>query len=136
MYKRTIWVDHVEGAQEGTDMNAANFNKIEAGTMEANALAALNAEHHRYCTDQAEDNKIVTIRAELVGNSFHTITIPDGFTRNKATYRVIPEVSRAFDNGTIGDIEVIEKQVNSFSAAYNGTASSVEIYFHISGGMI
>ena len=48
MYKRTIWQDHVEGVQDGTDLNAANFNKLEAGTMEANALAAMNAAFHRY----------------------------------------------------------------------------------------
>lgn len=135
MYKRTIWVDHVEGVQEGTDMNADNFNKIEAGTMEANALAALNAAHNRYCTDQAEDNKIITIYEELTGNGSHTITIPDAFTRNKNTYRVTPEVSRG-EGGTVGDIIVLDKQVNSFVAIYEGTASSVWIDFHISGGMI
>lgn len=48
MYKRTIWQDHVEGVQDGTDMNAANFNNIEAGTMEASALAAMNSAHQRY----------------------------------------------------------------------------------------
>jgi len=41
MYKPTIWQDHVEGIQDGTDMNAANFNNLEAGTLEANTLAAL-----------------------------------------------------------------------------------------------
>lgn len=43
MYKPTIWQDHVEGVQEGTSMNAANFNNIEKGAMEANALAAMQA---------------------------------------------------------------------------------------------
>ena len=44
MYYRTIWQDHIEGVQDGTDMNAANFNNIEAGVMEAAALAAYNSE--------------------------------------------------------------------------------------------
>ena len=47
MYNRTIWQDHIEGVQDGTDMNAANFNNIEAGVMEANALAAYNSEMTR-----------------------------------------------------------------------------------------
>ena len=48
MYKRTIWQDHVEGVQDGTDLNAANLNNIEAGTMEAQALAAMNTAFQRY----------------------------------------------------------------------------------------
>ena len=43
MYRRTIWKDHVAGVQEGTDLNAANLNNIEAGVMEADALAAFQA---------------------------------------------------------------------------------------------
>ena len=48
MYKRTIWQDHVEGVQDGTDLNAANLNKLEAGAMEATALAAMNTAFQRY----------------------------------------------------------------------------------------
>ena len=52
MYKPTLWQDHVEGVQEGTDMNAKNFNNIETGVIEAAALAALNAEFSRYKADE------------------------------------------------------------------------------------
>ena len=52
MYKRTIWQDHVDGSQEGTDMSAANFNNIEARVMENSALTALNAEYSRHERDK------------------------------------------------------------------------------------
>ena len=55
MYKPTIWQDHVEGVQEGTDMNAKNFNNIETGVMEAAALAAMNAENSRYQADARKE---------------------------------------------------------------------------------
>ena len=48
MYKPTIWQDHVEGVQEGTDMNAKNFNNIEAGLMEASAFYSMFAELANY----------------------------------------------------------------------------------------
>ena len=47
MYKPTTWIDHIAGVQEGTDMNAEHFNNMEAGIMEANALAALHFEHQK-----------------------------------------------------------------------------------------
>lgn len=56
MYKPTIWQDHVEGVQEGTDMNAKNFNNMEAGVMEAAALAALNAENSRHAKDKIDQS--------------------------------------------------------------------------------
>lgn len=40
MYGPTQWKDHVEGVQEGTDLNAENLNNMEKGIMDA---AALNA---------------------------------------------------------------------------------------------
>lgn len=43
MYKPTQWQDHVPGVQEGTPLDAANLNNIEAGAMEAEALAAFIA---------------------------------------------------------------------------------------------
>lgn len=52
MYNRTIWKDHVEGVQEGTDLSAANMNNIEARVMENSALTALNAEYSRYERDK------------------------------------------------------------------------------------
>ena len=136
MYKRTIWQDHVEGIQEGTDMNASNFNNIEAGIMEANALASLNAEYRRYSNDVAKNCEVVIVEATLTGtNTPHSIAIPGHATRNSENYNVVPELS-TINEGTAGDIIILSKQANGFTAIYNGSAKSIVVRFHISGGMI
>ena len=134
MYKPTIWQDHVEGVQEGTDMNAANFNNLEVGTMEANALAALNAAHRRYATDVAKNSEMFVFEGTIT-QGISTITIPNGGTRNTANYIVFP-VPKEINNGTAGDIIISEKGKTSFKAKYNGTAAVVTAEFHIMGGMI
>lgn len=134
MYKRTIWQDHVEGIQEGTDMNAANFNNLEAGTMEATALAALEAAYRRYASDDAENAKTVIIKQTLTGSSLQSVDIPTTATRNTTNYGVGVEIEN-FNGGTCGDIIINTKQANGFKAKYNGSASSVSVIFKVSGGM-
>ena len=134
MYKRTIWQDHVEGIQEGTDMNAANFNNLEAGTMEAAALAALDAAYRRYAADDAANAKIVSIEQTLTGSSLQSVDIPASATRNMTSYVVDVEI-KSVTGGTCGDITISTKQANGFKAQYNGTATSVSVIFKVSGGM-
>lgn len=138
MYKRTIWKDHVEGIQEGTDMNAANFNNIEAGTMEANALAAYNAEHQRHVNDIVKNNEVVTVEQEFEeyepSDTFE-IVIPANATRNNINYIVVPEISGIGGPDPV-TISVHAKQANGFTVSLRGSASTVVVRFHISGGMI
>jgi len=136
MYKPTIWQDHVEGIQDGTDMNAANFNNLEAGTLEANTLAALNAAYRRYGNDIAKNNEVFVVEATLTGSETdNSVALPESATRNTTTYNIIPEI-KSVTGGTAGDIIPITKQANGFTVKYNGTASSVVVLFNISGGMI
>ena len=135
MYKRTIWQDHVDGIQEGTDMNATNFNNLEAGTMETAALAAMNAAHRRYCNDMAANAETIAIEATLTGSGVaNSVVIPTAYTRNMTIYNVIAEVMSA-TGGTAGDIIPATKQANGFKVSYNGTASKINVRFLISGGM-
>ena len=146
MYKRTIWQDHVEGIQEGTDMNAANFNNIEAGTMEANALAAMNSSLQRYAADMAKDREVVRIfhqfyyqPEELTSNpGYQTafISLPADAIRNNVNYNVIPVVSYA-DHSPVGTILISDKQANGFVAQYNSEKLwECDVYFYVFGGMI
>ena len=136
MYKRTFWQDHVEGVQEGTDMSATNFNNIEAGTMEANALAALDAAYRRYGNDVAKNSEVVVVETTLTGSgASNSVVIPDTATRNSTNYNIVPEIKNV-NGGTAGDIIPLTKQANGFSVKYNGTASSVVVRFLVSGGMI
>ena len=135
MYKRTIWQDHVEGIQNGTDMNAANFNKIEAGTMEANALAAMNSEYQRYENDISENNKVYVVEANLSGsNTVHSVNFHSWGMRNFSPYNIFPQII-SVEGGTAGDIIPITLQANGFTVKYTGTASKVKVNFAIMGGM-
>ena len=135
MYKRQIWQDHVEGIQEGTDLNAANFNNLEAGTMEAAALAAMNAAHRRYCNDMALNAETVVVEATLTGSgTTNSVEIPADKMRNMTTYNIVAEV-KSVTGGNAGDIIPVTKQANGFTVKYNGTASSIVVRFHVSGGM-
>ena len=135
MYKRTIWQDHVEGIQEGTDMNAANFNNLEAGTMEAAALAAMNAANRRYCNDMALNAETIAVEATLTGSGVeNSVDLPAAKTRNMTAYNVVAEV-KSVTGGTAGDVLILTKQANGFKVKYNGNASSIVVRFHVSGGM-
>ena len=135
MYNRTIWKDDVPGVQEGTDMNAANFNNMEAGIMEANALAAMNAAYRRYEADEALNREIIAIDATLTGTSEQTVAIPTEATRRGTDYNVGIEI-KSVTGGTAGDVIITTKQANGVKLKYNGTASSIAIRCKVSGGMI
>lgn len=135
MYKRQFWQDHVEGIQEGTDMNAANFNNIEAGVMEAEALAAMNAAQRRYCNDMALNAETIVVEATLTGSgTTNSVNLPEANTRNMTTYNIVAEI-KSVTGGTAGDIIPVTKQANGFTVKYNGTASDITVRFHVSGGM-
>lgn len=146
MYKRTMWQDHVEGIQEGTDLNAANFNNLEAGTMEANALAAFNTAYQRYAADVAKNSEPVVVEAEITGIAYgdysaqHLIDIPDSATRNNVNYNVVCEVYyKDSPNDASGCTIIIDqKQVNGFRATLSAKDSEtvLRVRFIITGGMI
>lgn len=142
MYKPTIWQDHVEGVQEGTDMNAANFNNIEVGTMEANALAAMNSAHQRYATDKAKETEVIVVECGLffspeAPSSDETfVAIPNNVTRNNTNYSVTPIVTHSSSFPLDGIVIVSDKQVNGFKARYTGNYTQISITFLICGGMI
>ena len=135
MYKRTIWLDDVEGVQEGTDMSASNFNNIEAGVMEANALAALNASYRRYGAEVAKNNEVIAIIKDVAaGDVIDDVVIPANATRNNINYSVATELVSVKD-GTAGDFIIISKQANGFQFKNNGTGSC-RVRFLICGGML
>lgn len=133
MYKRTFWKDHVEGVQEGTDMNAANFNNIEVGAMEANALASLNAEYQRYANDIAKNSEVVQVYCEPVRGTEY-IEIPQNAIRNNTNYLVFVESNEVLSGGE-SSILITDKQANGFTATVTGNGT-VLARLYISGGMI
>lgn len=145
MYKPTIWQDHVEGVQEGTNMNAANFNNIEAGVMEASALAALNAAVSRYSFDMAKNAEVIKLAADATGaRKLVKVYFPGNKKRNHANYKVVPVVINSIGDpethvgwadGITGDIIIETKATDYFEFYYTGSATYVAVDFYISGGM-
>ena len=136
MYKRTIWQDHVEGIQEGTDMNAANFNNLEAGTMEANALAAMNAEYQRHVNDIAKNNESFCVSKGSQANTEIFVDLPSDKIRNTTDYKVVPVLTGYSGSGDFLVARITNKQANGFTALFKGTATGGSFDFYISGGMI
>ena len=136
MYKRTIWQDHVEGIQDGTDMSAANFNNLEAGVMEAAALAALNAANSRYYADMAKNAEVITIEKTLIYNTKEKIFIPTNAIRNTANYCVNYEIISIEDKTVASPAIIITDKEKTHFYAENCSSSKVKVIFHVSGGMI
>ena len=135
MYKRTIWQDHVEGIQDGTDMNAANFNNLEAGVMETAALAALNAEISRYSADMAKNTEVFYFSETIQGaNEIHRMELGDIGKRNFTNYNVSYGIVMS-TGGNVGDFFITEKGLDFFNVEYTGTASDIIVNFYVSGGM-
>lgn len=142
MYKPTIWQDHVEGVQEGTDVNAKNLNNIEIGVMEAAALAALNAENSRHAAATANNNNerlTSLIRQIQEAERFYVKKVY--LTSSEKSQEVpVPELVDAWgyhyyvtlviceiDGGSAGDIIVSNRTTKSFFIEYTGTANAVTI---------
>ena len=141
MYKRTIWQDHVEGVQDGTDMNAANFNNIEAGTMEANALAAINSAYQRYGMDVAKDNEVfvVIVYATHKGSeNYNEVVFPDDKVRKHKDYRITYVLYTGLDKTYTGHVSIVSQSTTGFKYRFSGfeVGQGAQVTFYISGGMI
>lgn len=141
--------------QQGTNRNAANFNNMEQGIMAANVAAIealrsakLVSEEIDAAVDAVMDEvdaamdeaEAVVIEATLTNsstypfnNSAATIAIPTANIRQSTDYVVIAEV-QDHEGGVVGDITITDKLVNSFKAAYDGSATSVTLKFYVIGG--
>lgn len=137
MYRPTKWVDHIEGIQEGTDQSAANFNNIEAGVIEANAIGAMNSAYQRYAADVANNTAVAVIEKTLTIGSTAEVEIPAAMARNTADYNVTHMIINDESGG--GASVAITGRIATAFAAYpycQSGSGEVTVRFFISGGMI
>lgn len=183
MYEKTEWIDHAvtpertftmvdnrDGTvtlipygtvvQQGTNMNAVNFNNIENGVEDAHVaqsiLAFGNLQENRFNRqeNQAQNERIasseskfanevtgeiktVTLKntAEFPFNSTMDIPITVALAKTRKTkfYTVDYEITE--HTGEVGDIYIIDKALNGFKLAFDGCGSSVTVTLRIKGGM-
>ena len=172
MYQNLIWLDEVDqyedifvessssvtpGAikhtkyrgtvqQQGTPLNAANFNHLEEGVLDAhmavslliNALRQLDWQHddrlkwlEKATIQETGEKTLTNTQAFPFNNSI--VTVPLVTTRDNLNY-VVEVISVTPTGGPAGDIEITERQTNGFKMAFTGSASSVKVKYAVIGG--
>lgn len=134
MYKRTIWKDRVEGVQNGTPLSAENLNNLEAGAMEAGALAALVSTFCRGGSSSSKSSDTVVVEGHIEWGSTTHIDIPAHAIRNNTDYFVATEVTYVSGNSPV-TIVISNKTVSGFDVHYVGGGEPVDARFIIMGGM-
>ena len=172
MYQNTFWMDEVDqyedifveeassvapGAvkhtkyrgtvqQNGTPMNAANFNNMEMGIADAHNAVAILVNALRQL-DWSNDDRLKWLekaRIQETGTKELTntqkfpfndsiVTVPLSTTRDNLNY-VVEVISVTATGGLAGDIEITERQTNGFKMAFTGSASSVTVKYAVIGG--
>ncbi len=127
---------------EGTPQNAANFNKMEEGILDAHTgtqQLLLAQRHDRWriealenATDQETGEKTLTNTAAFPFNN-SIVTVPLTVTRDNLNY-IVEVIKVEATGGPAGDIEISERQTNGFKMAFTGSASSVKVTYAVIGG--
>ena len=127
---------------EGTPQNAANFNNMEQGILDAHvgAQEILIAQRHNLwriealekATDQETGVKTLTNSQEFPFNN-SIVTVPLTITRDNLNY-IVEVIKVEETGGPAGDIEISERQTNGFKMAFTGSASSVKVTYAVIGG--
>jgi len=127
---------------EGTPQDAAHFNKMEAGILDAHAAVQqlLNAQRHdlwriealEKATDQETGEKTLTNSQQFPFNN-SKVTVPLTVTRDNLNY-IVEVIKVEATGGPAGDIDISERQVNGFKMAFTGSAASVKVTYAVIGG--
>lgn len=162
MYKKTVWQDHVvekpdtyrevqnadgtvthtpaegEIIQQGTPMSATNYNNMEDGIFENNiGISMLLQEvlqHKRNLLDlEGEKGQKVLTNSKQYPFNDATQTVSLTKSRDTLNYRVDTEIINS--NGTEGNVEVYDKQLNGFKLRFTGSAATATIKYIVQGGM-
>lgn len=124
--------------KQGTPQNATNFNTMDLAAYEAMLIGNENTRMLMQTMRDLSGVKGMAVDVTLTNtqtypfnNSKATVTLPN--LRISDDYYVVVEVLEA--NGMVGEFDVSEKLLNGFKLAYTGSATSVKVRCHITGGM-
>ena len=135
--------------QQGTNLSAGNFNRMEFGILDAGLAAAIlgfgnlqqqrqNDEHFALMDSEVlGETKTVTLTnsAKFPFNSTmdNPTTVSLSTTRKNLYYTVEAEVTA--HTGEVGSIHITDKALNGFKVSFDGSATSVTLTLRIKGGM-
>lgn len=131
--------DPGEIIEQGTPMNANNFNAMDLAAFEA-MLMSSEATRALRLLDRSVNGLIgekisITLNNGQTyphNNSKATIKIPT--PRNTMDYTIAYEVENV-TGGAVGEIVITDKLLNGFKVAYTGSAKSVAVNFYVRGGI-
>lgn len=125
--------------QQGTPMNATNFNNMDYGILEAAFMASDLIRETRIMKDSIRgitgDKIQLTLTNSQVyphNNSKKTVQISP--SRNTRDYTVECDVV-SVSGGSIGEFEISDKLLNGFKIAFTGSAKSVVVNCYVRGGI-
>lgn len=128
-----------EIVQQGTPMNATNFNNMDFGIFEAALMASDLVRENRIMKDSIRGITGYKIQVTLANtqvypfnNSKKAVQISP--SRNTKDYTIDCDVV-SVTGGAIGDIEISDKLLNGFKIAYTGSASKVIVDCYVRGGI-
>lgn len=128
-----------EVIQQGTPMNARNFNDMDLAAIQAVIMASENSRYVRGLLQKTEGIEGEVIQVTLnnsqkypFNNSKKAVQLSK--KRNNKNYFVTVEVV-AKTGESIGNIEVTDKLLNGFKVAYTGSAAQVILNCVIRGGI-
>jgi len=127
---------------EGTPQDAAHFNNMEAGIVDAHVgadqiLIGLRQNTWRIealekATDQETGVKTLTNSAEFPFNN-SIVTVPLTIVRDNLNY-IVEVIKVEPTGGPVGEVEISDRQVNGFKMAFTGSATSVKVTYAVIGG--
>lgn len=131
--------------QQGTPMNAENFNNMEQGILDAHMAAALlmSALRQQGWSDDDRLSALEKATIQETGTVTLTNTLAFPFNNSKVTVPltnvrdnlnyVVVVVSKT-GAGNIGEIEISERQINGFKIEHTGSSKSVTVTYAVIGG--
>lgn len=133
--------------QQGTPMNATNFNNADHGINDAHLaqqmLLTYFLNFERFTRQKIADHDVeftsengevtMTNTSKFPFNSSGS-TVAMQQVRKTMNYDLFIEIVST-TGGEVGDIIVYDKQLNGFKVRFTGSASSVKIKYRIRGGM-
>lgn len=165
MYQPTVWVDETDQYEnrfretvnqdgtvthvkvrgevyvQGTPQDAAHFNNLESGVMDAHTASLLMINAIRqviWRIENLENSKAIEVGTKVLTNSLEfpfnnsKISVPLAEQQTNCDYIVLTSVMTA--SGNVGEVEVTEKLTNGFKLSYTGSASSVTVRYVVIGG--
>ena len=128
-----------EVIQQGTPMNAANFNNMDEKALQGIMLGLMMGQHVHQLDQKVDglegeiiDTTLTNSAAYPFNNSKKTIALAT--RKNTTDYVVLVEVVSSTGGG-VGEIRITDKLVNGFKIEHTGAATSVSVRCVVRGGI-